>query len=1078
MLSLGLIIGISVLYITFLFLVALYAGKVGGQGKSIISSPVVYSLSIAAYCTSWTFYGSVGRAATEGLDFLLIFLGPTLCAFSWWFLLRKIVRFSKENNITSIADFISSRYGKSQVLGALVTLIALVGVMPSIALQLSAVTTTFRIICGIPRVQAQSFMENIPTGLHPGFFTAVLLSFFGIVFGARRLVSSERHEGLIAAIAVESIVKLLAFLTIGIFVTYSLFNGFSDIFSRMAGNHALLANLTTFGKTGGAAYANWFTMLYLSMGAIFLLPWQFHILVIENSREEHIKGAMWLFPVYLFLMSLFVVPIAFGGILYTGGISDADYFVITLPFQSGHQWLALLAFLGGLSAAVGMVMATSVAVPTMVLNHLIMPIIVKLKPRSWFPILLINLKRFSVLLVVFLGYLYYQMVGETFTLIQLGLLSFAAAAQFGPSLIGGLFWPRGNKVGAIAGILSGFIIWSYTLLIPTFIESGWLSNRIMEEGLCGLWFLKPTELFGLTGFDIWSHSLFWSMFFNIGGYLFWSILLPREEQEQEQVKKFMDIFDSKPVPMAREVKRLSRPVTIEQFENLLAKFVGETQARAAVNDYFSGRTPNRNGDISEFELPDLKRFIEKTLAGSVGAAAAGAIVESFLSGMGSKMEPVYDIFSTVRASLVESRETLYVRLRASEIMNRTLDLQIIMDDLLDLLLKEFKLDLAVIRLINDRSGLMIRSIRAKNSEINTLNLLSDPEPYLGDVLISNKAYFINDTGNLTNSEIRTIMERENIRSLAHIPIARTGESPQGILSVFSKSIVGLFTEPFLKLLMSLSGQLAQAVKIVSEMDAKARERLEKEQAVMENVKVARELEIARQIQMSLLPPAPPKVKGASFASVCLPAAHVGGDYYDFFHDGDNVIGIVIGDVSGHSVGAALIMVEARSVLRSQVHSACNAGDVLASLNDLLHEDLSSAELFISMFYAQYYADDSRLSYSNAGHNPPILFRREQGGCLELDTEGLILGVKKDVIFEEKSLQLQDGDVVFFYTDGVTESRNDDGELFGMERLCDKIITQVKGNPQQIIDAVMEEIRNFSGSASLSDDISMIVLKIA
>jgi sigma-B regulation protein RsbU (phosphoserine phosphatase) len=1079
MLSLELIIGISFLYITFLFLVAYYAGKRGEQCKSIISNPTVYSLSIAAYCTSWTFYGSVGRAATEGLDYLLIYLGPTLCAFSWWFLLRKIVRYSKENNITSIADFISSRYGKSQVLGAIVTLVALVGVMPCIALQLRVVTTTFRILCGMPRVHAQIFTENLPAGLHPSFFTALLLGFFGVVFGARRLVSSERHEGLVAALAVESVVKLLAFLIVGIFVTYSLFNGFSDIFSRMAGNRILLDKLTTFGKTGSATYANWFTMLYLSMTAIFLPPWQFHILVIENSEEEHIKKAMWRVPAYLLLISLFVVPIAFGGILYTGGMNNADYFVITLPLQSGHQWLALFAFLGGFSAAAGMVMATSVAVPTMVLNHLIMPIIVRLKPRRWFPGLLINLKRISVFLVAFLGYLYYQIVGETFMLFQLGLLSFAAAAQFGPALIGGLFWPRGNKAGAIAGISSGFIIWFYTLLIPSFIKSGWLSNKIMEKGLGGIWFLKPAELFGLTGFDIWSHSLFWSMFFNVGGYLFWSILFPQEEQEIEQVKKFAKFFALRPPPPARENKRLSRPVTIEQFENLMSKFVGEAQARTAINKYFKGRTWNKNRDVSEFELPELKRFIEKTLAGSVGAAAAGAIVENYLSGMGSRMEPVYDIFGTVRASLVENRETLYVRLRASEIMNRTLDLQIIMDDLLDLLLKEFKLDLAVIRLINDQAGLTIRSFRVKNNgEITTEDHLPDPDPYLGEVLLSNKAYFINDTKHLTKTEIRTMMELENVRSLAHIPIAHTGEPPQGILSVFSKSIVGLFTEPFLELLLSLSGQLSQAVKIVYEMDAKERERLEKEQVLLENVKVARELEIARQIQMSLLPPAPPKVKGAVFAGVCLPAAHVGGDYYDFFPEGENEIGIVIADVSGHSVGAALIMVEARSVLRDQIHSAGNAGNALANLNELLHEDLSRAELLISMFYARYNADDNLLSYANAGHNPPILFRQEPDGCLKLDTEGLILGVKKDVTFEEKNLQLKEGDVVFFYTDGVTESRNDAGELFGVERLCDKIVAQLKRDPQQIIDAVMEEIRIFAGSASLQDDISIIVLKVA
>lgn len=1078
MLSPELIIGVSFFYIAFLFMIAHYADKRGEQGKSVITNPTVYSLSIAAYCTAWTFYGSVGRAATEGLDYILIYLGPTLCTLSWWFLLRKIVRISKENNITSIADFISLRYGKSQVLGAMVTVIALVGIMPYIALQLTAVTSTFRILCGVPHFQAQSFLEKLPSGLHPGIFAAVLLSFFGVVFGARRLVSSERHEGLVAAIAVESIVKLLAFIIVGIFVTYSLFDGFADIFSKMAKNRELFDKLTSFGKPGATSYANWFTILYLSMGAIFLLPRQFHIMVIENFHEDHIKGAMWRFPAYMFLINLFVMPIALAGILYTGSNSGADYFVISLPLQSGHQLLALLAFLGGFSAAAGMVMVTSVAIPTMILNHLIMPVIVRLKPRAYFPRLLINLKRFSVLLVVFLGYLYYQMVGETFMLVNMGLLSFAAVAQFGPALIGGLYWPRGNKAGAIAGILSGFIIWFYTLLLPSFIKSGWMSNEIMEKGLGGLQFLKPTELFGFTGFDIWFHSLFWSMFFNIGSYLFWSIVLSQEEKEKEQVNKFVDIFESPQTSGTEEVKRLSQPVTIEQFENLLSKFIGTEQAKDAINDYFSYRGRNKNADVSEFELPALKYFIEKTLAGSVGAAAAGAIVESYLSGMGTRMEPVFDIFSTVRASRDESRETLYVRLRASEIMNRTLDLQIIMDDLLDLLLKEFRLDIAVIHLADDQSRLTMRCFRKKTGNgITAENHIPDMDPNMENAFSANRLYFVNDTGYIKNPEVRTTLEREKIISFALIPIARIGERPLGILSVISKSIAGLFTEQFLKFLTSLSGQLAQTAKIVSEMEAKEMERLEKERALLENVKVLRELEIASQIQMSLLPTAPPQVKGAIIASICLPAAHVGGDYYDFFPGEDNTLGIVIADVSGHSVGAALIMVEVRSVLRARLQFESNAGDILAHLNELLLEDLSRAELLISMFYARYDTVSRRLSYANAGHNTPILICREKDGFLELDADGIIFGVMNGLVFEEKSLLLKEGDLVCFYTDGITEARNEAGDFFGLERLCRLISSQKNRQPQQIIDAVMEEIKIFGGSTSMQDDISIIILKI-
>ncbi len=1079
MLSVELVIGVSLLYITFLFLIAYYADKKQDKGRSIIANPHIYALSIAVYATAWTFYGSVGKAATTGLDFLLVYLGPTLAAFSWWFSLRKIVRITKENNITSIADFVSSRYGKSEWLGALVTIIVIVGITPYIAVQLEAVSTTFDIICRYPAIQLPLMHGISPMTFQTSFFAALILSVFAVIFGARRLISSERHEGLVAAIAMESIVKLGAFLIVGIFVTYFLFDGFGDIFSRLnAQGPALFNHLTTFGGPGKISYANWFTMLYLSMGAIMFLPRQFHIMVIENSSEEHIKTAMWLFPVYMFLINLFVVPIALGGILATGSSAGSDYFVLTLPLKSGHQWISLVAFIGGFSAAAGMVIVESVAVSTMFLNHLVMPVVVRLKPRGWFPLLLINLKRFGIFMVVFLGYLYQHIIGETFMLVSIGLISFAAAAQFGPALIGGLYWRKGNKAGAVTGTLLGFIIWFYTLMVPSLVKSGWWQSDILDKGLFGLSFLRPTELFGLAGFDIWSHAIFWSMFFNIGGYLLFSILLPQDEKEQEQARKFVDIFAPPKEEIPWETKRLTKPITIMQFVNLMSKFIGEAQSRAAISQYLGNREINETGGVSEFELPNLKRFAEKTLAGSVGAAAAGAIVESYLSDVGSKMEPVYDIFSTVRASLDESRENLYVRLRASEIMNRTLDLQIIMDDLLELLLKEFKIDLAVIWLLDDKQTLTAKSHKgeASRSLIST-HWQAGKDTYMGEAFISNRPKFINDTHQLYKTAAKELMEQEGIRSFAHIPIARAGDPPMGILSLFSKSIVGLFTEPFLRLLVSLAGQLAQAVKIVSEMEAKERERREKEQVLLENVRVMRDMELAKQIQLSLLPTQPPQVAGIQLASRCVPATHVGGDYFDFFPQGNSIVDVVIADVSGHSVGAALIMVETRSVLRAQVQSTTSAREILTTLNGLLYEDLDRAELFITMFYVRLDTARGLLTYANAGHNPPLLFRLGATSCMELDAEGLIMGVNREVLFEEKTERLQSGDLLLLYTDGITEAQNGDGELFGTGRLCEVVMTQRGKTPEEIIAAVLKEVASFSAGITVEDDISMVMVKL-
>jgi len=1072
---------ISTLYTALIFLIAWYAHRRKETGRSIIGNPYVYSLSIAVYCTSWTFYGSVGKAATTGLDFLMIYVGPSLTAFSWFFLLRRIVKISKENNITSIADFISLRYGKSLWLGALVTMISILGIMPYIALQIKAVTTSFYLISGF---RANSI--HLPHGsgteltLPTGLLLALILSVFSIIFGARRLVSSERHEGLIAAVAFESLVKLVSLLGVGIFVTYYLYDGFSDIFTRFhAARPELFEKLFTFGGArNDPGYIPSFTMLSMSMAAIMLLPRQFHVMVIENSDEKHITKAMWLFPAYLLLINLFVMPIALGGILTTGSSSGADFFVIDIPLVSGHGSIALLAFLGGLSAAAGMVMVESVAISTMLLNNIFMPLIVRFPPQPWFPHLLINLKRLGIFLVVFLGYFYYRVVGDTYMLVNMGLISFSAACQFLPAMLGGLYWKRGNKSGAITGTLFGFLTWTYTLLLPSFSKSDWFDADLLTRGPFGIGLLRPTELFGLGNMDLWSHSLFWSMLFNVGAYIFCSLLLRQDESEREQVRRFIGAYDQERASHPAETKRLSKPVTVSQFVNLMAKFIGEADAHQAIRNHLGNRERDSDDNVSEFELPNLKRFTEKTLAGSVGAAAAGAIVDSFLSDMGSRMESVYDIFSSVRTSLDQSREALYVRLKASEIINRTLDLQIIMDDLLNLLLKEFKLDAAIIQLRDDTGALAVRSYQGNNRRpVNKNHWFMESAPYWDMALLDRKPHFVNDTSQIGTTVNLEQTLAEGIVSCAYIPIFREGEPSLGVLSVFSKSITGIFTEEFISLLCSLAGQLAQAVTIVLEMEAKERERNGKELALLEKARVMRDMEIAQQIQISLLPDAAPETFGIDVAGRCISAAHVGGDYYDFFKRNDHTIDLLIADVSGHSVGAALIMAEVRTLLRAHVNSAQSASAILHILNSQLYDDLTRAELFITMFYAKYNSATGRLSFANAGHNRPMVSRSGEQSCIELDAEGLILGVKTSVVFEERSFELKTGDVLLFYTDGLTEARNGNAELFGNERVC-TLLGELRHLPaREIIDSFYAAVGEFTASETFQDDISLVVLKI-
>jgi sigma-B regulation protein RsbU (phosphoserine phosphatase) len=912
---------------------------------------------------------------------------------------------------------------------------------------------------------------------HPGLFSALLLGLFSTLFGARHLVSAERHEGLVAAIALESIVKLVALVTVGAFITYGLFNGMGDLFTRLnARDPALLTRLTTMGGTGENSYASMCSLLILSMSAVMLLPRQFQVMVLENAQEDHLTSASWRFPAYLFLMNLFVMPIAVAGILLTGSSSGADYFVLTLPMRAGHPWLALVAFLGGFSAAAGMVMMESVAVSTMLLNHVLMPVVIRFKPRGWFPLLLINLKRCGIILVVLLGYQYQSIVGGSYMLANMGLISFSAAAQFAPALIGGLYWPRGNKTGAITGLLLGFAVWFYTLLLPSLVQAGWWDTDLLTSGPFHLALLKPQALFGLTGLDPWTHTLFWSMFLNLSAYLALSILCGQGEKEREQVQRFVHVFVPENGTPHRETKRLSKPVTIVQFVNLMSKFIGEPLAHAAISDYLGEREIDGKGGVSEFELPNLKRFVEKTLAASLGGAAAGAVVESFLSDIGSRMESVYDIFSTVRTSRDQSREALFVRLRASEIMNRSLELNIIMEDLLALLLREFKLDLCVIRLLNDKGVLQVRSHRGDGGErITAEDRILEIDTHVGEAFLGRRTEFFNDTAYITKPIAKEIFRREGIRSFAHIPIASEGSPPVGILSVFSRSIVGLFTEQFVELLESLAGQLAQAVGIVAEREAREQERQQKEAALLENARVTRDLELAKQIQLSLLPISPPHLTGVSIACRCVPASHVGGDYYDFFQRGEDLVDIVMADVSGHSVGAALIMVETRSVLRAQMQATRTTGEILHLLNELLYEDLTLAELFITMFCGKFNAKQGILSYSNAGHSRPLLLRL--GSWQELDAEGLILGVEHEVSFEEKSVTLEPGDLLFIYTDGIIEAERESGELFGVERLCGVLSGMQQETPEAIIDGVMAQLAAFSDSNPLQDDVSMVVMKV-
>jgi hypothetical protein len=618
-------------YLCILFAIAYWGDKRADAGRSVVANPYIYALSIAVYCTAWTFFGSVGRAASSGIDFLPIYLGPMLVALLWWHLTRKILRISKSNRITSIADFVASRYGKSQVLGGLVTIIAVIVIMPYIALQLKGVSLGFNVLMHYPDVVMPSQSASGLIFRDTAIYVAALMAAFAILYGTRHIDATERHEGMVAAIAFESVVKLLAFLVVGVFVTFVMFDGFGDIFTRAA-ERADIARLFT--SVGAGGYGGWVTLTLLSMAAILFLPRQFQVSIVENIDERHLEKAAWLFPLYLLAINIFVLPLAIAGLLtFPADTVDRDMFVLALPIVERQPALALLAFIGGLSAATGMVIVETIALSTMLCNDLIMPILLRLRwlgltERGDLTRLLIAIRRGSIVLILLLGYGYFHFIGGSYALVSIGLLSFAAVAQFAPAIIGGIYWKGGTRAGALAGLTAGFAVWVYTLLLPSFARSGWLAMDFLTDGPGGIDLLAPYALFGLTGLEPLTHALFWSMTVNVGLYIGLSLVTQQTAIERIQATRFVEVFQQ--ADAGERTRRWRGKATLNDLKTLVARFIGQRRAEREFAEYAAGRglTPGH----ASLADAGLVNFTERLLAGAIGAASARVMVASVVKG--------------------------------------------------------------------------------------------------------------------------------------------------------------------------------------------------------------------------------------------------------------------------------------------------------------------------------------------------------------------------------------------------------------------------------------------------------------
>jgi len=640
------IILISLGYLSLLFAIAYYGDKSAERNKHLISRPIIYSLSLAVYCSSWTFYGAVGRATTSGWEFLATYLGPVIVFIFAWRMIEKMILVSKQQNITTISDFISSRYGKSQALAVLITIIAVTGTMPYIAMQLKAVAISYNAI-------APGADELLNKGSDTALFVAIIMAIFSILFGTRHIDATEHHEGLVLAVAFESIIKLAAFIAVGLFVTFEIFDSFDD----MAYNIAV--QLQNNSNYNSLLQDSFITETLLACAAVICLPRQFHVTIVENTNPGHLKLARWLFPLYLILLATFVMPIATAGMVHFHDSNiDPDTIVLMLPLIEGHKSLATFAFIGGLSASTSMVIVASITLATMVCNDIIMPLLFRI---SWLNLssnqdvgaLLLRVRRITIMCLMILAYFYYRILGEQSTLASFGLLAFVAATQFLPAILGGIYWKRGSRHGVLAGLIGGFLLWLYTLVLPSFSEAGLVGPEYLNSGIFGIELLNPTSLFGITALDPLTHGVFWSVAINTCLYVLVSLYTPIRMVDRIQASAFVDVYSKD----LTETSRHYGQVTVGDLQMLTERFLGISRTQHA----FTGFALQKSEEMplaGDKATPELIQFTERLLSGVIGASSARIVLASTLRGRDMHIGDVVTIVDEASQALRFNRSLL------------------------------------------------------------------------------------------------------------------------------------------------------------------------------------------------------------------------------------------------------------------------------------------------------------------------------------------------------------------------------------------------------------------------------------
>jgi Na+/proline symporter/signal transduction histidine kinase len=649
-----LVVIVAIAYLTLLFAIASIGDRRAAALGPGHSRPIIYASSLAIYCTSWTFFGSVGLASERGLEFLAIYIGPILVFLFGFPLLQRIIRLAKAERITSIADFLGARYGKSFVVAAIATLIATLGTIPYIALQLKSISGSVGLMVEYYNGAAPSFDFFIGD---IALLIALLLAAFAVLFGTRHADATEHQDGLVLAVAVESVVKLFAFLAIGIAVTFVIFGSASDLIEAASAVPAAHAALQ-----GETSIATWLVLTAMSAFAIIMLPRQFYVTIVENRHEDELRTASWMFPLYLVLINLFVLPIALAGLVYVGDRTSADLYVLSLPLLYGYDLLAMAAFIGGLSAATAMVIVASVALSIMISNDLVIPLFVRglLKPdrrdnEDWSRVIL-NIRRASIFIVLLAAFLYYRETTTNTRLAAIGLISFAAIAQFAPAFFGGLFWRKANGRGAVLGMSSGIVVWAYTLLLPSLAPP---DTALLLHGPFGIEALRPQALFG-TQAEPLNHGVLWSLAINTLFYVLGSLSRHSMPLERIQASIFVP-RETVPLPSLR---RFRTAVTVNELRETIARYLGVERTERSFQSFEAREGVRLNGN--EPASTDVIRFSEHLLASAVGSSSSRLILSLLFQRHDKSQRDALRLLDDASEALQHNRDLLQIALDQME----------------------------------------------------------------------------------------------------------------------------------------------------------------------------------------------------------------------------------------------------------------------------------------------------------------------------------------------------------------------------------------------------------------------------